>query len=159
MVATFLLEEQGSNFTNYNSWNLLASRDEWTSPIVAEVGPDGNVWVIDWYNYIVQHNPTPQGFRTGRGNAYETDLRDKKHGRVYRLVYKKSKPAVQPKLDPNDAASLIAGLKSDNMLWRLHAQRLLVERGKADVVAELIKLVEDKSVDSLGLNTAAVHAL
>ncbi len=159
LVATFLLEEQGSNFTNYNSWNLLASRDEWTSPIVAEVGPDGNVWVIDWYNYIVQHNPTPQGFRTGRGNAYETDLRDKKHGRVYRVVYKKAKPADQPKLDPNDAASLVAGLKSDNLFWRLHAQRLLVKRAKGDVVADLIKLVEDKSVDSLGLNTAAVNAL
>ena len=41
-------------------------------PIMAEVGPDGNVWVIDWYNFIVQHNPTPQGFKTGKGNAYET---------------------------------------------------------------------------------------
>ena len=37
---------------------------------MAEVGPDGNVWVIDWYNYIVQHNPTPAGFETGKGNAY-----------------------------------------------------------------------------------------
>ena len=40
---------------------------------MAEVGPDGNVWVIDWYNYIVQHNPTPPGFKTGKGDAYETD--------------------------------------------------------------------------------------
>jgi putative membrane-bound dehydrogenase-like protein len=159
LVATFLLEEQGSGFTTYNSWNLLASRDEWTSPIAAEVGPDGNVWMIDWYNYIVQHNPTPQGFRTGRGAAYETDLRDKKHGRIYRLVYKNAKPADQPKLDPNDAASLIAGLKSDNMLWRMHAQRLIVERGKADIAPELIKLIEDKSVDSLGLNPPAIHAI
>ena len=53
---------------------------------MAEVGPDGNVWVIDWYNYIVQHNPTPAGFKTGKGNAYETELRDKKHGRIYRIV-------------------------------------------------------------------------
>ena len=44
----------------------MASDDEWTAPIMAEVGPDGNVWVIDWYNFIVQHNPTPQGFRTGK---------------------------------------------------------------------------------------------
>ena len=56
------------------------------APIQAEVGPDGNVWFIDWYNYIVQHNPTPAGFRTGKGAAYETELRDKKHGRIYRLV-------------------------------------------------------------------------
>ncbi len=46
---------------------------------MAEVGPDGNMWVIDWYNFIVQHNPTPKGFQNGKGNAYESDLRDKKH--------------------------------------------------------------------------------
>lgn len=40
---------------------------------MAEVGPDGAVWVIDWYNFVVQHNPTPQGFKTGKGAAYETD--------------------------------------------------------------------------------------
>ena len=49
--------------------NLLASDDEWTAPIMAEVGPDGNVWVIDWYNYIVQHNPDAARLqdRQGRG--------------------------------------------------------------------------------------------
>ena len=73
-------------------WNLVASDDEWCAPIDAQVGPDGHMWVIDWYNFIVQHNPTPAGFRTGKGNAYETDLRDKTHGRIYRVVYTKAKP-------------------------------------------------------------------
>ena len=59
----------------------------------------------------------------------------------------------------NDPKTLLAALKSDNQFWRLHAQRLLVERGKADVAAELIKLVGDKSVDAIGLNAAAIHAL
>ena len=59
----------------------------------AEVGPDGHVWMIDWYNFIVQHNPTPEGFRTGKGPAYETPLRDKTHGRIYRVVYKDGKPS------------------------------------------------------------------
>ena len=49
--------------------------------------------MIDWYNYIVQHNPTPHGFKTGKGNAYETPLRDKTHGRIYRIVYQDAKPA------------------------------------------------------------------
>jgi len=92
LVATFLLRRDGSDFTSRNAWNLLASDDEWTAPVMAEVGPDGNVWVIDWYAYIVQHNPTPAGFKTGRGGAYETELRDKAHGRIYRLVAKDAKP-------------------------------------------------------------------
>ncbi len=92
LTATFTLQPEGSDFHTYNGWNLLASDDEWTAPISAEVGPDGFVWVIDWYNFIVQHNPTPQGFTTGKGNAYETPLRDKTHGRIYRIVYQGAKP-------------------------------------------------------------------
>ncbi len=45
------------------------------------------------------------------------------------------------------------------MFWRTHAQRLLIERRNDDVVPALISLVEDKSVDAIGLNTAANHAL
>ena len=41
----------------------------------------------------------------------------------------------RPPLDPADADGLVEALKSDNQFWRLHAQRLLVERGKPDVVA------------------------
>ncbi|MCI0358658.1 MAG: ThuA domain-containing protein [Planctomycetaceae bacterium] len=166
LVATFVIRPDGAGFKSKNSWNLVASDDEWTSPIQAEVGPDGNMWFIDWYNYIVQHNPTPQGFRTGKGAAYETELRDKKHGRIYRLAY----VGQASSLPENTAAGwkpaplstpeqLVTALKSDNMFWRTHAQRLLVERGNADVIPQLIKLVSDKSVDAIGLNTAAIHAL
>jgi len=57
--------------------------------------------VSDWYNYIIQHNPTPRGFQTGKGAAYETPLRDKTHGRIYRIVYGKEvspKPREPPPL-------------------------------------------------------------
>jgi uncharacterized protein len=159
LVATFALERKGSDFVAHNAWNLLASDDEWTAPIQAEVGPDGNVWIIDWYNIIVQHNPTPQGFRTGKGAAYETPLRDKSHGRIYRVVHADAKPSPAPTLNPSDTRSLLAGLKSDNMLWRMHAQRLLVERGQRDIVPALIALANDRSVDGIGLNPTAIHAL
>ncbi len=159
LVATFSLEPKGSDFASHNVWNLIASNDEWTSPIMAEIGPDGNVWIIDWYNYIVQHNPTPQGFRTGRGSAYETPLRDKTHGRIYRIVAKNAKPAPPMSLDPDDAKGLVDALTNNNMFWRMHAQRLLVERGERDVVPALSRLIQDRSVDAIGLNPGAIHAL
>ncbi len=159
IVATFALEPEGSNFSAFSAGNLLASDDEWTSPVAAEVGPDGQVWVIDWYNYIVQHNPTPQGFRNGKGNAYETPLRDKTHGRIYRVVALDGPPTAPVKLDPADPQSLLAGLRSDNLLWRLHAQRLLVERGQADVAPALVEMTRDPKVDAIGLSPAAIHAL
>ena len=159
LVATFTINRKGSEIVDYYGWNLLASDDEWTAPINAEVGPDGNVWVIDWYNYIVQHNPTPVGFKTGRGNAYETPLRDKVHGRIYRIVYHDAPPAQPPVLDPANGPGLVAALCDGNQLWRLHAQRLLVERKQTDVVPALVKLVRDRSVDAIGLNAGAIHAL
>lgn len=162
LVGTFVLRRDGANYTSTSPCNLLASDDEWSAPIMAEVGPDGAVWVIDWYNYIVQHNPTPQGFETGKGNAYESDLRDKKHGRIYRVV------------PDSDAAStlhsfsnlaelapqrLVEILRHPSMTWRLQAQRLLVERGSLDVTDGLMQLVADQSVDAVGLNVGAIHAL
>jgi putative membrane-bound dehydrogenase-like protein len=159
LTATFVLQRNGAGYISRNAWNLLASDDEWAAPIMAEVGPDGHVWVIDWYNFIVQHNPTPAGFRTGKGNAYETPLRDKKHGRIYRIVCKKAPPAKPFSLAGASPERLVATLKHDNMLWRLHAQRLLVERGKRDVVPALLKLVGDSGVDTIGLNVGAIHAL
>ena len=159
LVGTFILRKDGANYKSSNDFNLIASNDEWSAPIMAEVGPDGNVWVLDWYNFVVQHNPTPIGFKNGKGNAYESDLRDKKHGRVYRVVYKDGQGNAAPKTDDLSPEKLVALLKHDNLLWRKNAQRLLIERGNKDVIPALAALVQDKSVDALGLNVAAIHAL
>jgi putative membrane-bound dehydrogenase-like protein len=176
LTGTFVLRSEGSHFRSNNAFNLLASDDEWTAPIMAEVGPDGNVWVIDWYNYIVQHNPTPHGFRTGKGAAYDTDLRDKKHARIYRIVYDGVGQAFQPDEKTRQAGKpdlqkkpftlagatpqkLIETLRDENLFWRRHAQRLLVERGRRDVVPALCQLARDPSVDEIGLNVGVIHAL
>jgi uncharacterized protein len=158
LTATFVLEPNGSDFRARYGWNLVAGVDEWHAPIMADVGPDGNVWVLDWYNIIVQHNPTPQGFRTGRGGAYESELRDKKLGRVYRLVPTGQK-ADHTSLAGATDEQLVTALKNPTMLWRQHAQRLLVERRAVGVGAALAKLVTDPAVDDAGLNVGAIHAL
>jgi putative membrane-bound dehydrogenase-like protein len=158
LAAAFTLHPDGTDFRSHNAWNLVASDDEWTAPILAEVGPDGQVWVIDWYNIIVQHNPTPEGYKTGKGAAYETPLRDKTRGRIYRIVARDGKPSEPPKLSMDDPKGLVAALKSDNMFWRMHAQRLIVERGKTDVANDLAALIDDPA-DSTGLNAAGVHAI
>jgi uncharacterized protein len=162
LVGAFVIRRDGSHFRSNNSFNLAASDDEWTAPTMAEVGPDGNVWVIDWYNYIVQHNPTPIGFKTGKGAAYETDLRDKKYARIYRIVY--DGPSAKESKERFSLANaapekLVATLKNDNLFWRRHAQRLLVERGKQDVVPALLAMARDPSVDAIGLNVGVIHAL
>ncbi|HEX2853795.1 MAG TPA: PVC-type heme-binding CxxCH protein [Opitutaceae bacterium] len=163
LVGQFNLEGSGGNYRSKNPTNLIASDDEWFAPIMAEVGPDGAVWVIDWYNYIVQHNPTPRGFERGPGNAYENELRDKRFGRIYRIAWKgdAAKATLPPPFSLAGAtpAQLVAALANNNLLWRSHAQRLLVERARKDVVPALIALAKDQSVDEIGLNVGAIHAL
>ncbi len=161
-----IIEERGAGFVERDGWNLLASSDEYFAPVHAEVGPDGAVWVLDWDNFIIQHNPTPSGinaqgyqFRTGRGAAYETPLRASTTGRILRVAWKNAKPYTPMALSPSRPQELVQALRNDNMFWRTTAQRLLVERGQTDVLQDLYTLVNDRSVDAVGLNPAAIHAL
>ncbi len=162
LVGTFVLRPEGANFSSSSPLNLLASNDEWAAPIKAEVGPDGAVWVIDWYNYIVQHNPTPHGFETGRGAAYVSDLRDKKRGRIYRVVAHRDDQDITHNiinLATADNSQLVENLKHPSFVWRLHAQRLLIERNAVEMAESLFALVRDTQVDDVGLNPGAIHGL
>ncbi len=159
LVGEFVLERRGSEFVARNRESFLASDDEWTAPIMAEVGPDGALWVIDWYNYIVQHNPTPYGYERGKGRAYVTPLRDKQRGRIYRVVHENAERYEPASLEGASSAELVAALSHDNQLWRMTAQRLLVERGDAAFAGALAERVRNRDVDATGLNVGAMHSL
>ena len=166
VVHRAIIERQGSGFAEKDGWNIAASDDEWFAPVHAEVGPDGALWLLDFYDFIIQHNPTPIGpiaqdhpFQNGAGNAYETPLREHDRGRIYRLIWKDAKPYTPLSLSTTRPVELVQALRHDNMFWRTTAQRLLVERGKTDVVPQIIAIVNDRTVDAIGLNSPAVHAL
>lgn len=136
LVGSFDVAPAGASFTaRQRPNNIFNSADAWTSPVCAEVGPDGALWICDWYNLIVQHNPTPSvasagmDATVGRGNAYATPLRDRDYGRVWRVYPKNTTDEAAPRLDPAQPDTLVAALSNSNLLWRLHAQRLLVEGG------------------------------
>jgi putative membrane-bound dehydrogenase-like protein len=155
LVHMVRLERDRSSLVTTDRFNLFASLDEWCAPIMAEVGPDGAVWVLDWYNIVVQHNPTPPGFRTGKGNAYETPLRDKKHGRIYRIVNTAAplSKTYDLKKEP------VEGIKSDNQFWRMQAQWTLAAQNKKEMAADLIKIIQKHLGDATGESPQVVHAL
>ena len=158
LLGTYLLDRKGTGFTATNNYSFLASADEWFSPVAAEVGPDGNLWVADWYNFIIQHNPTPKPERggyaavTGKGNAHENPNRDKQHGRIYRTIWKGAKPSAITSLANAEDNQLVAALGNDNLFWRQTAQRILVA-GKRKSAAPALK----EAIKSGRL--AAIHAL
>lgn len=171
LVHQAVIEPDGAGFKEKDGWNLLASSDEWFAPVQAQVGPDGAVWIADWYNFIIQHNvfvkeqaprETVLPFTEqphGKGNAFESKLRDSVHGRIYRIVYKDAKPYKPLKLSTRDVPGLVAALSNDNMFWRMHAQRLLVESKATSAIPALYNIINNQQVDEAGLNSPAVHAL
>jgi putative membrane-bound dehydrogenase-like protein len=171
LVHKAILEPDGAGFKERDGWNFMASSDEWFGPVQSQVGPDGNVWVADWYNFIIQHNvfvpaQSPAEFILpfkeqphGPGNAFSSPMRDLSHGRIYRVIYKNGKKNPVIKLSKDDLPGLVSALENDNMFWRMTAQRLLVESKKLSVLPDLYKIVANQKVDEIGLNSPAVHAL
>lgn len=163
LIGMFDLSDDGSGFRAKNRWSFMAARDAWVAPVQVKVGPDGALWVSDFYTLVVQHNPTPKDMRgccqTGPGQAYETPNRDRLHGRIYRIGYDSARVDRPMRLDTAAPADLVRALSHDNMFWRMTAQRLLVERGRSDVVPALVRLSSDHTVDAQGLNPGALHAL
>lgn len=158
--------QEGAGYVEKDGGNLIASSDEWFSPVEAKVGPDGAVWVLDWYNFIIQHNPTPRLDRggydaeNGEGNAYINPLRDRSKGRIWKVTPKiASKSDELFKLETDKPEQWIEALSNDNKFWRMTAQRLLVERGDKSVLPKLYALVKEGKEDEVGLNPGALHAL
>jgi putative membrane-bound dehydrogenase-like protein len=165
VIGQFELRDNGSGFRARNRWSFMSARDAWVAPVQVKVGPDGALWVSDFYTLVAQHNPTPRNMmgccETGLGQAYETPNRDRLHGRIYRIVYDSApgRQAAPRRLDTATSQQLVDALADENMFWRQTAQRLLVERKAMDAVPALIRRASDHMVDSLGLNPGALHAL
>ena len=159
LLGRYSIDKKDHHYTATNAYSFIASADEWFSPVSAEVGPDGNLWIADWYNFIIQHNPTPTGERggydgvKGRGNAHENPNRDRQHGRIYRTIWEGATPSTITSLADTDNATLISALGHDNLFWRMTAQRLLVTAGDPAPAKALRDLVAGEST------VAAIHAL
>ncbi len=168
VVSLMDVQPDGAGYKALDAFNLYASSDEWNSPVHAEVGPDGAVWVADFQNFIIQHNPTPSKERggfvatTGVGGAHENDLRDHSRGRIYRIVAKgaakdtntlysrllKQQRRIEDATDQSDPTDL-------HGLWVLHAKgKLTPQQHQAALISKDAKLRRN-AIRALGSDKAA----
>jgi putative heme-binding domain-containing protein len=120
---------------------FLAGRDLWFRPVHLRVGPDGALYVLDFYNQAAVHNDT-RGPQHGPTNAAVRPDRDHMHGRIWRIQHRAARAL--PPGAPAGAkdAELLAALAHPNRWQRMDAARRLAEQRElaAKTVAELTRL-------------------
>jgi putative membrane-bound dehydrogenase-like protein len=130
LVHRRVLEPNGVTFTALRGEigkEFLASTDPWFHPVNFATGPDGALYVVDFYRRFVEHPDfVPENLREQipwRAGA--------EHGRIWRIRAKhpaQTRTFTRPLLSSASSEELVRQLANPNAWWRDTAQRLLVER-------------------------------
>jgi hypothetical protein len=155
LVHRDVLRDSGSTFVASRARDgveFLASTDPWFRPVNLTVGPDGALYLLDYYREVIEHPEwTSTSVQTSQ-NLYNGSDR----GRIYRIVPDSSPlpPARNLHLSQASDEELVRHLEDSNVWWRRTAQRLLVDR-KSDSSVILLKNLFRQSPSALG----RLHAL
>ena len=135
----------GSTYFGKPKPDFLSANDAWFMPVVQKTGPDGCLYVLDWYD---------------RYHCYQDARRDPEgidrlKGRLYRVRYQETPRAAKFDLNKESDDQLIERLASPNVYFRDLAQRILSERGTAESRPKLTALVLSEQAP----RKARLHAL
>ncbi len=130
-VHALRVETDGSTFRTIEIPNPIKTEDKWFRPVHATVGPDGGIYISDWYDARITH-------------VDPRDNWDRDRGRVYRLRAADAPMTIPPHLGDLTSDQLISRLRDHNQWVRRTAQRLLLDRKDSSVLPRLeAGLVED----------------
>jgi putative heme-binding domain-containing protein len=134
------LERHGSTVKAIQQPDFLVSDDAWFRPVDIKLGPDGALYVADFYNRIIGHYEVPLN-HPGR---------DRERGRIWRIVYRGTDRQSNPKRPRPDWAKasvseLIHDLADPNLVVRMKATNQLVERGGPEATEAVAKLLSTRS--------------
>jgi putative membrane-bound dehydrogenase-like protein len=122
------LTPQRSTYTSEYQAALLETDDIWFRPIDALTGPDGSVYVADWYDQRANH-------------VIPDDTWDKTNGRIWKIVYRGTPKIEKVDLANRTSEGLVDLLAHDNAWYRRGARRILSERRDPVVLPWLHKMI------------------
>ena len=111
-----MLKPKGSGYVAAHGTDFLLANDAWARFINLRYGPDGNVYLIDWYDKQACHHATPE-------------IWDRTNGRIYKISYRGTKPVTGVDLAKMSDEELVELQLHENDWYVRHARRLLQERG------------------------------
>ena len=131
-VCRFVLADDGAGYAARQQTELIKSKHVAFRPIDIKMGPDGAIYIADWYNPIIQHGEVD--FRDPR--------RDHTRGRIWRVTASGRPLVKRLELIGATIDALLEQLKAPEDWTRLQAKRVLKERGAAAVVPRLASWVK-----------------
>jgi len=126
-VNSFSLEDSGSGYLSRQTEDLVTSTHVAFRPVDVKMGPDGAIYIADWYNPIIQHGEVD--FRDTR--------RDASHGRIWRISATGRPPVAMPDLERASVPELLEALASPEGFTRERARPLLKRHGAEAVLPAL----------------------
>jgi len=142
LVHADFWEKNGSSFVARSvtpGKEFLASTDSWFRPANFTIGPDGALYIVDYYREVIEHPEWTSAEIYESGILYHGDDR----GRIYRITPKGGLPfAGGSDLATASPAELVEALSDPNIWRRRTAQRLLVdfnEEANVDALSELAR--------------------
>jgi len=125
----------GPRFRYQKLPDFVVSSDEWFRPVALRTGPDGCLYVVDWYNKIISHNEV----------ARNHPERDKKRGRIWRIRHRDTELWPVPDFTKLSEGDLLARLGSPPLLQSHFAWQAITDRHLTALGPKLKKLVGDAS--------------
>jgi len=131
-VLRYTFSDDSSSFAAREVEPIITSTEEFFRPVDVKLGPDGALYIADWYNPIIGH--MQYNFRDPR--------RDQAHGRIWRVTYKGRDLETWPKMHQMHIEDLLDLLKSNRDNVRHQARRTLYDRVPEYVAAATLEWVE-----------------
>ena len=126
-VKRFSVAADGSGAALKWEEPLIHSSHRNFRPVDVKVGPDGAVYVVDWYNPIICH----------QDDEYRDPTRDKAHGRIWRITSSAAPLVKAPNLLDAPLQDVVAALEAPERWTRYQAKRELTRRDTEKAAAAL----------------------